>query len=634
MINKRRLYNLIALALGATIATATFADAKKSNEKAIQSEGRTLTPCVTVGPFDLHRKYRSMEGPYADAQLTISELVANGNQCIPEAMVRFVENGNQASMTPQAIPSTGASADPQAKSQREMYWLKGVRLDLLDENDKLLPTAEFFCHLNIDVDTAFRNVAFPEGERCVSTRLFTLTQGQTEITFPQGYGVPVASDEKLRCIFQAANRTTYDHRRIKQRLTLYLIADKQLLKPLTALNWYTPFMAVVVDKNTQDAQSREEMDCSMCAPTSRGVTAPNAVNNAVESDVFGRKVSGHWVVPPGKSVWTEKIRDYNFENKPRVAHLIWSHVHPLCTDFSLLRLDRNGKIENAFTATCRTKTSPGVQIQHIDLFSSTEGLQLDANKPYELQIKYNNPTNDGLDSMATMGIFCEDNNFARPQWAIASAESIRTCGVTGSCLLSERPTVSQTTMPIFDLTEDGPAIAKPEKVKLKTTCGNLTLILQPTWAPLAATQMWRLFKNGCFDGTPFYRLDDYLIQLSVAESKATGYPALSQAAQSLLRRIPVEIDAQKNHIVKHRPGVLSMAREKDDPVGNVSSYSIMLRDWPELDQQYTIFGELCDDAETKATMESFKTAWKANVHPLIVSSETVEDISLSISAKR
>jgi cyclophilin family peptidyl-prolyl cis-trans isomerase len=632
---KRLSLNVTSLILCAMIAFIPAAEAKKKQHADTYSEGKLLTPSVTVGPFDLHRKYRSMEGPYADKEVAIGELVSSGHQVVGEEMVRFVENGGQASMSAQPSTFSTSVSNATANEPRQMYWLKGVRIDLFDENDQPLPTAEFFCHLNIDADPGFRNQAFPEGERCVSARLFTLTQGQTEMMFPKGYGVPVASDEKLRCIFQAANRTTSDHRRIKQQLTFYLIPDKQLLQPLTALNWFTPFMAVVVDKNTQDAITKEEMDCSICAPTSRGVTAPNAVNNAVENDAFGRKVSGHWVIPPGKSVWTEKIRDYNFQDKPRVAHLIWSHVHPLCTDFSLLKVDGTNQVENVFTATCRSKTSPGVQIEHIDLFSSSEGIRLEANKPYELEIKYNNPTGQGLDSMATMGIFCEDNGFARPQWAIATAESIRTCGVTGSCVASEhqaalQPTVS--TMPIFDPTRDGPALAQPVQVRLKTDVGSFSLILQPSWAPLAATQMCKLFKNGCFDGTAFYRMDDYLMQLGVAEGKVAGYPPLSQAAQGLLRRIPVELDAEKSHLVKHRAGVLSMARETNDPVGNVSSFSIMLRDWPDLDEQYTIFGELANDPETKKTIESLKSAWRENKHPLILSSEVVQPGALSISA--
>jgi cyclophilin family peptidyl-prolyl cis-trans isomerase len=632
---------LVCLILCASFAFCSMASAKalkqmfsRKQDSTLQVEGRLLLPSITVGPFDLHRRYRSMEGPYVDTEIVIGDAMERQEKNLPEEMVRFVENGGQASMTAQALSASTTAMGSAANEPRQLYWLKGVRIDLLDENNRLLPTAEFFCHLNIDVDTGFRNREFPEGERCMSARLFTLTQGQTEILFPKGYGVPVASDEKLRCIFQAANRTTDEHRRIKQRLTLYLIPDKQLLEPITALNWYTPFMAVVVDKNSEDALAKEAIDCSLCLPTSKGVTAPNAVNDAVENDSFGRKVSGHWVIPPGKTSWTGTIRDYKFQDKPRIAHLIWSHVHPLCTEFSLVNLDANGQANNLYTATCRSRTSPGVQLEHIDLFSSSQGIRLAANRPYELEIKYDNPTKAGLDSMATMGIFCEDNEFARPSWAISSADSIRTCGVKGSCSVADHQAASQagdSNMPLFDPARDGPMLTGSARVKVQTTAGNLFLVLRPEWAPLAATQMRKLFQNGCFNGTAFYRLDDYLVQLGTADSKAPGYAPISQAAQALLRRIPVELTAENDHVITHRPGVLSMAREKSDPAGNVSSFSIMLREWPTLDGDYTIFGELADDAETKATVEALKSAWQKNNHAVVLGSELVETQPLSIS---
>jgi len=591
-------------------------------------EGEFVKPTVTVGPFDLHRKYRSMEGPYVDVDVNIGDIVESGGKVVSEGLVRFVENGGQASMAAQA---SAESTIPDSNGVRRLFWLKGVKLELLDENDKVLPTAEFFCHLNIDVDPKFRDAAFPEGEHCTNSRLFTLTQGQTEMMFPKGFGVPLASDEKLRCIFQAANRTTIEHRRIKQRLTIFLIPDDQLIQPITALNWFTPYMTVVVDKNTQDASAREKMDCSMCASTSRGVAAPNSVENSIESDRFGRRVSGHWVIPPGKNVWTTKIRDYAFDDKPRVAHFIWSHVHPLCTSFSLVELD-DGARKDIATVHCKSKVNPGLQIEHIDLLSSVQGIRLEAHKPYELEIFYDNPTDQGQDSMATMGIFCENNDFARPQWALSKANSLKTCGVNG-CSMSDHQNASSDTqtnapaMPIFSPIKDGPLLTNRTYVDLKTSVGNLHIILQPRWSPLAATQLANLFKNHCFDGTPFYRLDEYLIQLSVAESKAPGFPGMPAESQKLLRRIPVELGAPQYHLVSHRPGVLSMARETNDPYGNASSFSIMLKDWPELDTQFTIFGEVADDSETKATIEAIKAAWRNNNHPNIITSELAPSVA-------
>src|SRR5215469_12375197 len=54
------------------------------------SEGPVLTPSITVGPFDIHRRYRSMEGPFVDTQIKMGDLAEAQNVVIPEGMVKFV----------------------------------------------------------------------------------------------------------------------------------------------------------------------------------------------------------------------------------------------------------------------------------------------------------------------------------------------------------------------------------------------------------------------------------------------------------------------------------------------------------------------------------------------------------------
>src|SRR5271156_4746602 len=101
---KRLSLNVTSLILCAMIAFIPAAEARKEQHPDTYSEGKLLTPSVTVGPFDLHRKYRSMEGPYADKEVAIGELVSSGHQVVGEEMVRFVETGGQESMSAQ--PST------------------------------------------------------------------------------------------------------------------------------------------------------------------------------------------------------------------------------------------------------------------------------------------------------------------------------------------------------------------------------------------------------------------------------------------------------------------------------------------------------------------------------------------------
>src|SRR5271169_3911599 len=60
------------------------------------SEGHVSTAVVTAGPFDLHRRYRSMEGPYISFNFKVGDLVASKQVDLPEAMATFIEDGGSA----------------------------------------------------------------------------------------------------------------------------------------------------------------------------------------------------------------------------------------------------------------------------------------------------------------------------------------------------------------------------------------------------------------------------------------------------------------------------------------------------------------------------------------------------------
>jgi cyclophilin family peptidyl-prolyl cis-trans isomerase len=577
---------------------------------AVSAEGPVVSPTIVVGPFDLHRRYRSMEGPYVDLKIRIGDLIASKVATAPEDMVKFIEKGQgAASMMGGAASDKLSSLKDTSKQPRRLYWLKGFKLEVLDENDKVLPTAEFICHTNIDADSAQRNDLFKEATRCVFGRVLTITQGCTDITFPEGYAVPVASDEQWHFIFQAANRSTDEHKRVKHRLTMNLIADQDLVRPITALAWTVPHIEVVVDKDSPAIVAKEKSECPLCIGEGRGVNAPNSTSTSVGSDVYGRKVSGHWVVPPGKSKWATLIRDTDFAPKPRTIRAAWAHIHPFCTDIELVHVSQlNRKV--IFDIHAQSSTNP-VEIQHIDFISSTPGISLPSGDSYEAVVSYDNPTNQAFDSMATLGIYFDDNDFARPDWAL-SHDHRPSCAVGDEAGLP----------PVFDLAKDGPILSKPKTVSILTNAGPLKFQCNPAWAPKTATQLSKLFAAHAFDGTEIKNyVPGFIFQIPLAEIKAPGCAPNTASQTSLVRRIPVEVDAQFSKEVSHKWGALSMARRENDPLDNTTSFSILLGDAPHLNNKFTIFGALTNDPENVKTIEKMKANWPK--HPVIIKTLSV-----------
>ena len=417
---------LLALSVQIFAPTSVFGLSNEKVQSSQFTEGKVTSSVMTIGPFDLHRKYRSMEGPYAVFTFKAGDLATTKEVDLPETMVSFVETHHPApSMNSSSTRSLNVPkiADT-SKQPRSLLWLKGVKLEVLDENNHVLPTAEFICHCNIDTSGDFRNQIFSEAERCPTHRLITITQGQTAVTFPDGYGVPVASDEPWTVFFQAANRTTDKHRRVKHRCTFYFIRDSDLMYPITALNWYTPIIYVNIDNKTALESKQEIQNCLSCVGTSPGVNAPNNVPDGTFRDRKGRRCTGHWVVPPGNHTYCAPFtddREPGFAFKPRTLHAVWSHVHPLCSNLTLYEC-RDHSRTKIFSVAAKTDTRHGLEIRKIDYWSSKKGVLLPAKSIYELEVTYKNNTGEPQDAMASAGLFFEDTNFVRPSWVFSGKD--------------------------------------------------------------------------------------------------------------------------------------------------------------------------------------------------------------------
>lgn len=451
-------------------------------------DGPVLVAEVVAGPFDLHRKYRSMEGPFVNWTCNIASLIGSEKIYLPASRVDYTEASGPNSMTGQAVAGfpnrKGNTSVPQAQAAspvlkaksaqqkisgmirlrgrpRQLYWFKGIDLQVLDEHDKPLPTAEFICHFNLDVNDRFRDRVFKTGEPCRNSRLISLTQGQTKFFFPDGYAVPVAGNEPFSLGFQAANRTTTKHRRIKHICRLYFIKDSDAIRPIQALQWDCPFLALVMDNGTfahntavakkvtsyaviartctpvhssnhgGDSNVRSCLTGSCCLSDTPqfmpGQPAPNSGGLSIYTQHPGNHstapLTGHWVVPCGTSSYRAPYYvsrfDDDFTAYPRTLHAAWCHIHPLCTEASLVECTAVAR-KKLFTVHIKTRTKPGLEIINIENIYSEKGIPIAGNSAgfrYELEAVYRNTTGRPQDSMVSMGLFAADDKFKRPNWA-------------------------------------------------------------------------------------------------------------------------------------------------------------------------------------------------------------------------
>jgi cyclophilin family peptidyl-prolyl cis-trans isomerase len=621
-------YNALASFQGGNSGFSGFFKAKAKPGEF--TEGPCKKVVVEAGPFDLKRKYKSMEGPFIGGSFVVSDLVASKKIILPEKSVGYVELGGLApSMNGGGAPPPYQDVDVKGlvhnPDKDALYWIKGIKLEVLDEQGNVMPDAEFICHFNWNNDPEFHNKRFPDATHTVNSRLFSITQGQTEIFLPNGFGIPAAGDEIWNLWYQAANRTTSEHRRLKHRCTLYLINDRDLVNPIQAVHEKLPTMGLIADRNFPDLSIEYKKVCPACAGTSTGVNAPNDVIGGVYSDKVGRRYTGHWVIPPGEHTYTCMVNDGetpDFANpkddiEPSI-HLVWSHIHPLCTDFSLYEIkDTNKRL--VLSSKAQTKTDHGLQITNVDLISSEKGILLHpVGAKYQLEQTYNNTTNEPLDSMGTMGVFFTDKKFIRPLWSLPqhAVVSCMSKPGTGDVQDVQRPIASKEAVakagailrgpiPLLNAKNSTAPLTKPVQIELSTFDGPIDVELNPVLAPKTATYMANLMLKGGLNGTRIYDLKPNFL-MSVARPDDKISKSLDDVVQThtMMRRVPLEVAPG----ALHKKYALTMSKEAKPDTG-LGSFSILLVDAPQMDGKYCVFGNVIPNAKTLETLSNIEKNW-------------------------
>jgi hypothetical protein len=325
------------------------------------------TKTITSSGYHIDKKYPSMRGPYGFDTVTLHE------------------------------------AD-----KPELLWITGYRTTVVDAQTEGELSQEFMCHANLDFDPQEYYAKFPTAPP-ISGRLFTLSQGQQDIAFPKGFGIPVTSDMPITLATQVLNLNIDEaDLSVKHKVEIDFVRDAEVQGAMVPL-----FQGAVEGfKALEEARyygfSDTEVD-----PEDHGEgcgVGQAAIAGDADEDVLGQKFTAHWVVPPGEEVnVTNVTRFLNLPYDTR-AHYIAVHLHPFAE--SLVLKDRTtGEIVFASTA---EQTTGRIGLKRVEYYSDPEGIPLYKDHQYELVSKYNNTSEEAVDSMAVMYLYMHDRRFKKP----------------------------------------------------------------------------------------------------------------------------------------------------------------------------------------------------------------------------
>ncbi|HEX7151167.1 MAG TPA: peptidylprolyl isomerase [Thermoanaerobaculia bacterium] len=196
------------------------------------------------------------------------------------------------------------------------------------------------------------------------------------------------------------------------------------------------------------------------------------------------------------------------------------------------------------------------------------------------------------------------------------AEGTTATATDTSASTTAAATDTNSTAPAAPAQQEKPMSEYQDQVAvIKTTAGEIQIRFFPDVAPNHVKNFIDLANQGFYNGTKFHRvIPGFMIQGGDPNTKS-GDPYTWGTGGS-----PNRLRAEFNN-VKHKRGIVSMARSTD-PNSASSQFFIMVADYPSLDNQYSVFGQVLSGMEVVDKIVSAKTERERPVEPTAIESIT------------
>jgi cyclophilin family peptidyl-prolyl cis-trans isomerase len=207
-----------------------------------------------------------------------------------------------------------------------------------------------------------------------------------------------------------------------------------------------------------------------------------------------------------------------------------------------------------------------------------------------------------------------------------------TTATAANTTMSTNPAAATTSSSMSDMKVPQPAAApqtaeenrpmsyyQNKVAELHTTAGEIDIRFFPDVAPNHVKNFIDLAEKGFYNGTKFHRvIPGFMIQGGDPNTKS-GNPANWGTGGS-----GKYVNSEFN-TVKHKRGIVSMARSSD-PNSASSQFFVMVADYPSLDGQYSVFGQVTKGMDVADKIVGAQTgAQDRPLNPTAITSIVVRD---------
>lgn len=305
-----------------------------------------------------------------------------------------------------SMQGPSATVDVQIPSREpELVWITGYRAEVVGPDGTTLLPPEFMCHSNLGLKDVRRHARLFGWSKLSAHRLFTVSQGQTDLQFPTGFGIPILTSEPLTLTTQVLNHNRPDTViQARVRVTIEYVSDRDVGEEMTPL--YMKSANGLVRLGEQDGH----FGAAMAHATTPGAELGMSASHRIIEDEFGRHFAGHWIVPPGRQENTTDVTNWMHVTRDARVHFIAVHVHPFAESLALW--DRTSG-DTLFTSHME-RPADRIGLTRVPSFSSAEGMVLAADHDYSLTSVYRNTSGIDQEAMVVMYLYLQDDEFRNP----------------------------------------------------------------------------------------------------------------------------------------------------------------------------------------------------------------------------
>ncbi len=284
----------------------------------------------------------------------------------------------------------------------ELLWMVGYEAVVTDVDGRQPQSAEFMCHSATDTNAAAYRRVFPTRMTLHGNRLFSVDQGTTAVRFPEGFGIPILSNQPLTIATQVLNHNLADaNLQVRERVTIDFVRHRSLAKPLRPLIQHGVFGMVLVD----GADGHLGVDPSVADPAKHGPGCSFGADvgdpRGAVLDPYGRRFSSFWVVEPGRHDYHTRVTGFLALPYDTTIQYAAAHLHPYAESLELFDLTA-GKTVLMLRA---QQAEDKIGLSRVDQYSSSEGIPLYRDHEYDLIARYNNTSGTRQDAMATLLLY-------------------------------------------------------------------------------------------------------------------------------------------------------------------------------------------------------------------------------------